>query len=237
MKQQIHAVLFDLDGTLVDSIADIASAANRALSRLGVEPVEEECVRSMVGWGLPELARLVVSHLSEHREGIRISSEELTRLLIEEYDRVPFEHTFAYSGVPELLDTLRWAGIRCAICTNKREQVAEAVVQALFENGTFAVVVGQRSERPVKPDFAAVEACFDALGVDATESVFVGDSDVDIETAHNAGMPAIGAAWGFRDREHLLSAGADAIFDKPLDVRDYFTREVIRRTDVPDSYR
>lgn len=234
MVQQIRSVLFDLDGTLVDSIADIAAATNRALSRLGVRtPVDEESVRSMVGWGLPELARLISAHLGKQREGVHISSEELTPLLIEEYDRVPFEHTSVYSGIHELLDTLLEAGIPCAVCTNKRERVAKTVISELFEEGTFAVVVGQSSERPVKPDFAAVKACLDALRTEATESVFIGDSDVDIATAHNADMPGLGAAWGFRDRAHLLSAGADAVFDTPADVRDYFTREVIRPAHRP----
>ncbi|MFP4644655.1 MAG: HAD family hydrolase [Spirochaetales bacterium] len=228
MEQQIRAVLFDLDGTLVDSIADISAATNRALSRFDVEPLDEDSVRSMVGWGLPELARRVVAYLGKYRRELHLSNEQFTEVLIEEYDRVPFEHTRVYAGIRELLDTLAKSGIPSAVCTNKREQVAEAVVRGLFDPGTFVVVVGQRSDRPPKPDFAAVKACLDALGVSATNAVFVGDSDVDIQTAHNAGMPAIGAAWGFRDREHLHAAGADVVFDTPADVRDYFYRTAAR---------
>ena len=227
MEQQIRAVLFDLDGTLVDSISDISAATNRALSRFGIEPVDEDSVRSMVGWGLPELARQVVAYVGDHRREPHFSNEEFTRVLIEEYDRVPFELTRAYIGVRELLDTLSEAGIPSAVCTNKRERVADAVVRGLFEAGTFAVVVGQRSDRPAKPDFAAVKACIEALNVVPSESVFIGDSDVDIQTADNAGMPAIGAAWGFRDRAHLYAAGADVVFDTPAEVRDYFRRKVV----------
>jgi phosphoglycolate phosphatase len=205
------AVIFDLDGTLIDSLPDIANVANAALESFGLPRYSVQAYRAMVGWGLAELARLALEGL----EGEKPPVEQLTGRIVELYEKYPFEYGAAYPGIAQLLGRLSDAGIRLAVLTNKRHEVAVQTVAKAFPEIGFGYVRGDREGHPRKPDPATVAEVLDALGVDASGTVFVGDSDVDMQTAAGMNVFSVGVSWGYRDADHLRAAGADRVIDSP----------------------
>lgn len=205
------AVIFDLDGTLIDSLPDIAAVSNAAMRSFELAEHSEDDYRDMIGWGLGELARLA---LEAH--GLQNpTTDELTHRIEELYEQHPFEHGLVYEGIPDVLSRLEKAGIRCAVLTNKRHSVAVQAVARAFPGVSFAYVRGDKEGQPRKPDPATVREVLDALHVAAEKTVLVGDSDVDIRTAANMKLFSVGVAWGYRGREHLIEAGADLVIDRP----------------------
>lgn len=207
--EHLKAVIFDLDGTLIDSLPDIAHVANAALDSFGLPRYSENDYRAMVGWGLGELSRLALEGL----EGEKPPVEELTRRIAELYGKHPFEYGSAYPGIEALLQRLHDTGIRLAVLTNKRHAVAVQTVAKAFPGIRFGYVRGDREGYPRKPDPATGVEVLEALGVDAAETVLVGDSDVDMQTAAGMNVFSIGVSWGYRDGDHLKNAGADRVVD------------------------
>lgn len=213
----IKACIFDLDGTLVDSLDDIATSLNAVLAREGRPLRAREEVRLMIGNGMSVLVRRAIG-LPEGGD------EEVARLraLVEaEYDLRCLEKTRPYPGVPELLSRLRAKGLRLALLSNKPDAFVETMARALFPAGTFAAARGQRSGVVAKPDPAAALGFAADWGLAPEELAFVGDSAVDVETGRRAGMAALGVAWGFRGRAELEAAGADAVFDDAASLGDW----------------
>ena len=179
-------VLFDLDGTLLNTIDDLADSANRVCAAHGWPQYETAQYRYFVGNGIPKL----------------------------EFDKVYGAHmhdkTAPYPGMPALLARLKAAGVRMAVFSNKADEFARAVVARYFAADLFEVVRGALPDVPTKPAPEGTRALMAHLGVEADGSVlYVGDSNVDVETAHNAGLPCCGVLWGFRTREELTEAGAE----------------------------
>jgi phosphoglycolate phosphatase len=211
VKVKYRCVIFDLDGTLADTIPDIADAMNRALSAAGFSPVDESAYPEMVGWGIKKLAWLALPESARNEETAGKVASEAARI----YNENPLVRTKAYPGIGGLLGALRAKRIKTAVLTNKPDATALAVVEGLFATGTFSSIRGAVPGSPLKPDPGAVWEILAELDITPRDTVFMGDSEVDIETARNAGCFPLGVSWGYRPRKLLEEAGAVRIIDSP----------------------
>ena len=219
----VRALLFDLDGTLLDTLSDIARAANRVLARHALATHATDAYRTMVGSGMRELARRAIGT----DRGDDAFVDRIAVEINDEYARDPVALTEPYDGVVDTLDRLRapadgahgdgalaGGSIGFAVLSNKPDPLVRRIVDAFFGPDTFRYVLGQRPDFPAKPDPASLThlvAMMDAEG----RALYVGDSDVDVQTARAAGVGSVGAAWGFRGRAELEAAGADWVIDHP----------------------
>jgi len=205
----MRAILFDLDGTLVDSLADIGHAVNHALEAEGLPVHSLDDYRRMVGEGAAELVRraLPQSHAGRHAEVLAAFRARYRRTLA--------VHTRPYDGIAEVLAALERREVPKAILTNKPEEPAIELVTQILGGYRWHAVVGQREGQPKKPDPSAALALAASIGAAPADCVFVGDSGVDVETARRAGMQAVGCLWGFRERAELEAAGAHHLVDHP----------------------
>jgi phosphoglycolate phosphatase len=206
------AVLFDLDGTLIDSLTDIGIAMNRALEELGHASHPLEAYREFVGAGVRVLAERALRGSAEPQR-----VEAAVAAFRRHYADHLLDHTRPYPGVVELLSALRAQRVSLAVLSNKYEQATTALVDALF-TGVFAEVRGHVDGAPRKPDPTVALAIAARLGVDPARCAFVGDTAIDMQTARNAGMRAIGVRWGFRDDVELLTAGAHSLLNEPAEL-------------------
>jgi phosphoglycolate phosphatase len=213
----IKLAIFDLDGTLADTIDDLGGAVNRALARRGLPVYSSDSYKLMVGNGF---RNLVTKALPESSRGDALVDEVRVEAAAD-YDARCLELTRPYPGILELLGTLSSRGLPLAVLSNKPHAQAVKVVSGLFPRVPFASVRGETPEFPRKPDPASVLDMARRLGVLPDETVYLGDSDVDMKTARAAGMLALGAGWGFRGAAELEEAGAFAVLDAPGDMLRY----------------
>jgi len=210
-----RAVIFDLDGTLLDTIEDLADSMNAALARMG-HPARTvaEC-KMLVGDGLEAYVRraLPPAAAEDPRERAR-----LWELMQAEYAVRNARKTRPYPGVPELLDALTARRIPTAILSNKPQDATLVVVRHYFSRWSFASVFGARDTVPVKPDPAGALEIAALLGIAPSEFAYVGDTNTDMRTAIAAGMFPVGALWGFRTAEELRTNGAKVLLEAPLDL-------------------
>ena len=211
-------VIFDLDGTLLNTIGDLAEAANHMLSLRGLPLHDYDAYCTFVGNGI---MRLVERALPEPMRTADYVAEARTDFL-DYYIRHIDCKTCPYDGISDLLATLQQRGIRLAVASNKFQAGTEKLVARYFPDIRFEAVFGQRPEVPLKPNPAVVEEILALTGVACEEVLYVGDSGVDIETAHAAGVRAIGVSWGFRTREELEKAAADRIIDRAEELLEEF---------------
>jgi len=210
----IEAVIFDLDGTLADTIADIAQAMDTALTRHGAQPRTLEEYKRFVGNGGRELVmRALPPEKHDHVEAVL--AEFRAR-----YAEHIVEHTRPFPGVPAMLDGLQAMGIRCAVLSNKAEGMTREIVARLFGAWRFEEVLGEAEGRAKKPDPEGALLIARRLGVSPSDCVVVGDSDNDILTARRAGMRAVGVLWGYRDRSIIEASQPDAVISRPEDLLD-----------------
>lgn len=210
----MKAVIFDLDGTLLNTIADLAAAANHALGALGFpRRAEEECVR-FVGNGVTKLLERALPEGAKTPENV----ERMRTEFFKYYDAHLWDKTQPYPGVTELLETLQARGALLAVASNKYQSATERLVKHFFPQVRFSAVFGQRGGVPVKPDPEIVHDILLACGVQKEDVLYVGDSDVDMQTAQNAGVRACAVTWGFRSRELLETFHPDFITGVPPDI-------------------
>ena len=212
-----RTVIFDLDGTLLDTISDLAAAANYVCRENDWPEYTVAEVESMVGNGIPKL----VERFSPENARSPLMLANTLHQFNRYYGAHNMESTHPYPGIPELLDELRAQGVQCAVFSNKADPLCGKIIAHYFGTGRFDAVRGSRPGVPTKPDPAGLYALMDEIGADRSATLFVGDSDVDILTGHNAGLPAMGALWGFRGRAELTAAGADALAAVPEDIFTY----------------
>ena len=204
--------MFDLDGTLADTLADIAAAANHALGQLGHEPIELPRYRYLAGQGLE---RLITDSLGPEHAGQIDEGMKLFRAFYAEHG---MDQTKPYDGVPELLDELVRRKVPLSVLSNKPHPATQTVMEKVFGRWTFDVIFGHRPGAPLKPDPASALEIAQMLKVEPQHWLYVGDTKVDMETATAAGMFAVGVTWGFRDEPELVASGARVIIHEPLEL-------------------
>lgn len=216
MANRPHAVVFDLDGTLIDSLEDIATSMNEALVDVGRSPHPIAAYRQFVGSGVHALAeRALFDPTQPSDTPLRDAAVASFR---RRYAGRLVERTRPYDGIPELLDALAARGVRTAVLTNKPEPAARTIVESLLGRWPWAAIIGDRADLPRKPDPTGARVALAALGSAASDTLMIGDSDVDMHTAVAAGMIGVGAVWGFRTSEELLAAGARVVVARPAEV-------------------
>ena len=208
-----QTVIFDLDGTLLDTLQDLADAGNWVCRRNGWPEHSVEEFKKMVGNGIPNLVRRFSPE--DSRSSLLLAST--IAQFSEYYGAHNLDSTRPYDGIPELLAKLGERGVTMAVYSNKADAFSREIVEHFFP-GVFHLVRGQVQGVPVKPDPAGIHAVMDALGADPARTLFVGDSDVDVYTGHNGGLAVCGVTWGFRGREELEAAGADCLADTPAEL-------------------
>ncbi len=209
-----HAVLFDLDGTLLDTLEDLADSTNAALAELGIPGHSPGAYKQFVGDGLENLVRRALRQ-ERPDESLLVRGIELTR---QEYSRRWAEKTRPYSGVPELLDGLSRRQIPMAVLSNKPDEFTRLCVSRLLAGWHFQVVQGATPQLPRKPDPRGALAIAGQMNKAPAEVLYLGDTNTDMQTAVAAGMFPVGALWGFRTADELLATGAKALAHAPTDV-------------------
>jgi phosphoglycolate phosphatase len=208
------AVLFDLDGTLLDSLADLADSTNDALAQLGAAGHELSAYRRFIGNGIHALVRRALPE-SMRDDGTVARGVAAVRV---EYGRRWNRKTRPFPGVPELLARLTEMAIPTAVLSNKPHDLTKLIVAQLLADHAFVEVIGARPEVPQKPDPSEALRIAAAIDVPPEACLLVGDSGVDMQTAVAAGMRGIGVSWGFRDEHELCANGAESIVHRPLDI-------------------
>jgi len=217
--KNIKAVIFDFDGTIADTIDALKHGINLTMNELGYPESTREDVLAHINHGARELIRLSLPHALQEDEQ-RVT--EVLTLYRQMYDKVYMETKTTYEGIPEVFTELHRRGYLLAILSNKPDAYMPPLAKALLPDGTYQISRGQRQGVAAKPDPSCVFTLTDELGVKPSECAFVGDSNVDMQTAKNAGMPAIGVTWGYRSEEILKEAGADITVHKPLELLEIF---------------
>jgi phosphoglycolate phosphatase len=211
---KFRGVIFDLDGTLADTLADIASSMNRALESRGYPPHEPAAYKDMVGWGMEVLAQKALPPEAGDEPNIEALAAAARRF----YAEKPLVHTRLYPGIPEMAAELKRRRVKIAVLTNKPDPVAQMVIAGLFPPDTFALIRGEIPGLPRKPDPAVLWDMLLDLDLSPRDLIFAGDSEVDMETALAADCHALGVSWGFRGREALIKAGAQRVIDTPAEL-------------------
>lgn len=208
----IKACIFDLDGTLTDTIRAIAHFGNMALSAYGMEPIPTEDYKMYVGDGRDKLIHRILAARGNDTADM---FEKVRDVYDENYEKDYLYDTNAYDGIPELIAALKEKGVKTAVCSNKPDNVVHFVTDNIFGENCFDAVRGVIDGMPTKPDPRSALEIAAALKADPSECLFLGDTNVDILTAKNAGMTSVGVLWGFRSKTELVQAGADYIAENP----------------------
>ncbi len=207
-------VIFDLDGTLLNTIADLANSTNYALARLGFPTHETEKYRFMVGNGVNKLFERALPEGAKTEENVL----RVRELFLPHYDRHNADDSRPYPGVESLLERLQAEGLQLAVASNKYQAATEKLVDRYFPSIRFTAVFGQREGVPVKPDPTIVFDILKVAGVPKDRVLYVGDSGVDMQTAAKAGVTACGVTWGFRPRTELEAEHPDHLVDAAEEV-------------------
>ena len=213
----VKAVIFDMDGTVADTLASIAGFGNAALKAHGFPALPVELYRQLVGNGADVLIRrmLASTDMAHDEDTVRTVRKTYDTL----YEADPLKLVEPYPGILDMLKAIRAAGIKTAILSNKPDNMTCFIAEALFP-GLFDIVHGQREDIPKKPDPYAVLQLCEELGVSPADCLYVGDSDADMQTGHNAGIVSIGVTWGFRGADELRENGADYLADTAEDLQN-----------------
>lgn len=214
-----QTVIFDLDGTILNTITDLANAGNWVCLRNGWPRHSVEEFRRMVGHGIPNLVKRMAP------EGAR--SPLLLAAALSQFSRYYKEHdldaTEPYPGIPEMLARLKAAGVRMAVYSNKADEFSRAIVEHFFPDA-FDLIRGKLPDVPVKPDPTGLHQVLAELGAAPETTLFVGDSAVDMQTGHNGGLSTCGVTWGFRTREELAAEHPACLSDTPAELETFILK-------------
>ncbi len=218
--RKIKGLIFDLDGTLLDTLDDITTAGNNVLARLGIEGISKDLYRVFVGEGTSELFRKILAYRNSLNDEDKVKL--CVKLMREEYSKVCLNSTRPYEGIPELLDYLQSRGMRMAVLSNKSHEFTQKLIKELLGKWSFVEVLGVRNDEDRKPNPKLAMEISKKMGLNPEEICFVGDSPTDIETAKNAGMLSIGVTWGFKSVSEIEQASPDYIFNSPYEIIKFF---------------
>ena len=215
---QYRCIIFDFDGTLVNTLEDIAAAMNRALTRHGYPALPVEKYRDIAGWGIFKLAELALPENARTDDAIHTLGACARRFMEEQ----PADQYLSqpYPGIRELLPQLKAKKMVTGVLSNKPDSALRRLTDNLFGNDTFDALYGLKDGMIPKPDPSSVWELLAELGRVPGDTIFLGDSEVDMETARNSGCYPLGASWGFRSRATLEAAGAARIIDTPEEIWD-----------------
>lgn len=210
----LKAFIFDLDGTLIDSLADIAESINQMLDARGYPRCEQEVFKQMVGDGMEKLVERALPESARNEEMIQVCVEEYRA----HYDTLWNAQTRPYPGIVAMLAELKSRGVKLGVISNKAHRFTVPMTKHFFGSGVFDHILGQRNEVPRKPapDGAHEMAAF--LGLTTAEMAYAGDSGIDMQFAKSSGMRAVGVRWGFRSETELIECGADVLISSPADL-------------------
>ena len=217
----IKLCIFDLDGTVLDTVKSIAHFGNTALEMNGIEPIEVNEYKYLAGRGVANLLRGMLNYRNCY-------TDELYQKIFRDYNtaynaNVSYKTTI-FDGLREVLDRIKSDGIRMAIVSNKPDFATRTVVKDLYGEGYFDFVTGQVPGGVLKPDPTVVLSVMENFGATREECLYVGDTSTDMQTGKNAGMYTVGVLWGFRGREELSENGADLLIEKPSELYDCIVR-------------
>jgi len=210
----ILGIIFDLDGTLLNTLDDISDAMNYALSKCEFNPYSIDQYRYFVGSGVDILVKRALQKYDYTQEDF----DNVKNAYLEQYQKVQDHKTRPYPGILELIDILYRQNIKLAILSNKPHQDTIDVVTKYFDINKFNIVLGQRKGIAIKPSPQSVYEILGHFNLDKDNVLYVGDTDIDMQTARNAGLTSVGVTWGFRTYEELLKNNANFIINNPLDL-------------------
>lgn len=208
------AVIFDMDGTILNTLEDLKNATNYSLRQFGMPERSLEEVRMFVGNGIRKLVERAVP-AGTPKEKI----DQILDVFLEYYEIHSADNTSPYPGILELVEKLKKSGIKTAVSTNKADVPAQELGREYF-NGIFDLIVGQQDGLKVKPAPDSVNKILSILDIQKKDAIYIGDSDVDVQTAKNSGLDFIGVSWGFRGREFLEKNGSKNIVDNANEILD-----------------
>lgn len=214
------AAVFDLDGTLVNSLDDLADSANATLRAHSFPMHEVEAYRYFVGDGTRKLMERI---LPQEYAADTTFVEQFMSKYKDRYARNLLQKTKPYDGIMKMLAELQRCRVPMAVCTNKHQSAAEMIVKTLFPHGIFQEIIGDQEGLPRKPDPQKVLRIMRNFGVTGKQTAYFGDTDVDMDTARNAGTFAVGVLWGFRPKEELIAHGADLLLSHPMELFEKVT--------------
>ena len=210
-------IILDLDGTLLDTIYDLAHSCNYALQLHGYPTHEVEAYRYFVGSGMNRLIERALPESARKEDTILNVKKDFLAY----YSAHSMAYTQPYPGILELLEILQKKGIALAVASNKIDEATRFLIQRFFSHISFVAVFGQRENIAIKPDPAIVNDILAKAGVQKEETLYVGDSGVDVDTAMNAEVPFVGVLWGFRPKAELESKGAKNFISKPIELLEF----------------
>ncbi len=214
-------VIFDLDGTLINSIKDLAISTNFALQQLNFPIHPTEDYNLMVGNGINKLFERALPEGEKMEENIL----KMREIFLKHYDEHIADYTQPYPGIPELLEKLQSHKMLLAVASNKYQQGTEKLIRHLFPSISFIATLGQRKQVPSKPDPTILMEIIEKAGVSPEETLMIGDSDVDMKTANNAQVDACGVLWGFRSLEELKQQHPKHLAGHPKDILSFLEIE------------
>ena len=209
-----RAVIFDLDGTLADTLADIADTMNRTLAAFGYPVHEYDAYRFFIGDGLKNLVTRCLPEAARTEAVINACHDRMTA----DYRQNYINKTRLYDGISELLNALSERGVKLAVLSNKADPITQKICEVLLKNWHFDAVMGASERFPRKPDPEAALFIASQMGAAPENICYLGDSNVDMRTANAAGFFPVGVAWGFRPKEELLESGARRIIEHPMEL-------------------
>lgn len=218
--KKYKAVMFDLDGTLLDTLGDIHYSINLTMNKLGYAAHTKKEVRSFINYGSKRLIELALPEDKRDAETI----EQTHKIYLENYSKNVCIETKAYDGIQELVSRLKNEGYVLSVVSNKPHGQVEQLCERFF-GGMFSYVSGTGEDRPVKPQKECILLALEQLGIDKDELVYVGDSNVDVKTAHNAGVVCAGVTWGFHGKGGFGDERADFYADNTAQLYSFITGE------------
>ncbi len=216
----IKAMIFDMDGTVLNTIDSIAHWGNLALNKYGLPSIDTETYKILVGNG----ARTLVERMIKTVGADESKTDAVFAEYSSTYDADFLYLTKPYDGVLEMMDALIEMGVQCAILTNKPQETAEKISKELFGD-RISLLIGGRPDKPLKPDPSLVPEMLETMGVKAEECLYAGDTATDMLTGTQAGLFTIGVLWGFRSREELEQSGADLLVTDAQEIADYIAKQ------------